>query len=701
MATLAGYTGDSVHERRLWSDGLPEPTGSAPDYRPDIDGLRAVAVLAVILFHAELDAFSGGYVGVDIFFVISGFIITRLIAPQIARGEFSLVDFYERRIRRLFPALFVMLLVSTLVGALILLPDDFASLSRNALGAAGFVANIFYWMQTGYFEGDAHVRVLLHTWSLAVEEQFYILFPLFLLGLARFWPRHLVGAVGAVALLSFVACLWAMTADPSAAFYLTPFRAWELLVGALLALGLVPPAPSSAGRAVAGMAGLAMVMGAIIGFDEMTPFPGAAALLPCLGAALLIHAGQASPSGRLLSLPPMRFLGRISYSAYLWHWPLFVFINYYVIESLSLWQHVGLVGIAILLGALSWRLIEQPFRHVPAGREARSSAFVAAGGGAILVCALSLFIYLNRGLPDRFPDRAVRLAHYSTSMNPESDRCENVDLQLEAGSSCTIGDPKRADIFLWGDSHAAALFGALDPLAREGRGIIYGATPQCPPLLEMGTTPECIEGNRRKLAFVLSRPEVRTVILAARWSLYLEGRYVEGGDAETNNGVPQLIGAGGHHYRRFSRSARRAFRSRLDELVEVLLRNGKHIVLLYPVPETGYDIPSTLALMSSRGENPADFTISHFLYLQRQRRAIRILDGLGEQPGLTRIRPDRIFCKASRCMTYANGAALYFDSHHLSIPGAALLFPVMRQAIGPVPQGGMRAGRATERRPSV
>lgn len=668
-------------------------------YRADIDGLRAIAVLSVILFHAGFDFVSGGFVGVDVFFVISGFIITRMIAPQIERGEFSLIDFYERRIRRLFPALFAMLLVATIAGFFILLPADFARLSRNALGAASFVANIFYWMQTGYFEGDAHVRALLHTWSLAVEEQYYIFYPLFLLGVARFWPRHLIAAVSATALLSFLASLWAMTVAPSAAFYLTPFRAWELFMGGLLALGAVPPIRTRRGQLAAAVVGLVLIAVAVFGFDEMTPFPGAAALIPCVGTALLIHSGQSSPIGKLLSLAPMRFMGRISYSAYLWHWPLFVFVNYYVIESLNFGQRSLLVAVAIGVGALSWRFIEQPFRSAPAQRDSRKPAFVAAGAVTALACTFSAFVYINRGLPERFPDQAVRLASYSASMNPGADKCANVDLQLKPDSTCTIGNPERADVILWGDSHAGALFGALDPLTKDGRGVIYAATPRCPPLLGLGTTADCIAGNQRRLDHVLAHPEIKTVVLAARWSLYLDGRYVEFGDAETNNGVPQLMRSDGRRYELFSRSGRRAFGNSLDELVELLLKNGKHVVLLYPIPETGYDIPSTLALMSSRGENPADFTISHFIYLQRQKHAIKILDRLGKHDGLTRVYPDRILCSATRCLTYANGAALYFDSHHLSIPGAALLAPTIREAIGPFRLDQYLSARAAERRP--
>jgi peptidoglycan/LPS O-acetylase OafA/YrhL len=657
---------------------LPAPERGT--YRPDIDGLRALAVLVVLFFHLGIGGFSGGYVGVDLFFVISGFLITQQIVREKADGEFSLLSFYERRVRRLVPALLLMLAVSLLAGAMLLLPQDFAYLARNAASAGAFLSNFSYWLQTDYFHGDAKARVLLHTWSLGVEEQFYLTFPLLLLFFAKFGRDILARVLVAIALLSLVACIWMSSLEPSTAFYLFPFRAWEFLIGALLALGVFGDATTPKGRHGSSIIGLLLVIASVVTFDDMTPFPGANALLPCLGAMLLIRGGADTPVGRMLSTEPLRFVGRISYSVYLWHWPLIVFVNYAVIRPLTLFENLGLAAISLGLGYLSWRFVEQPFRR-PVEHKSSLTVLKLAGAATAVICGVASLVYIDRGMPERFPEKTVALASYTKSMNPESDKCGDVDLQLAPSSTCTIGNPGKANVMLWGDSHAGTLFGALTDIGNDGQGIVYGATPQCPPLFDMGTSRECMKGNQRRLNHLLSHPEIDTVIVAARWSLYLDGRLTTMGDAENNVGVPALMRADGVPYPLFSNRARDAFRAGLDQLVERLLAADKQVVLVYPVPETGFDIPSTLALMNNRGENPASFTIPRAEYVDRQQHALRILDGLGHRQGLTRIYPDRIFCPHSRCLTYAKGAPLYFDSHHLSIPGARMLKPSLERAL--------------------
>ncbi|WP_292934725.1 MULTISPECIES: acyltransferase family protein [unclassified Novosphingobium] len=654
----------------------------ARPYRHDIDGLRAIAVLAVVLFHGKFAAMSGGYVGVDVFFVISGVLITDIITRDISAQRFSVISFYERRIRRIFPALFAMLAVSVLVGAFILLPQDLSYLSRNAFAAASFVSNVSYWMQMGYFEGDARVRVLLHTWSLAVEEQYYILYPLLLLTINRFASSHRKAIIAGLAIVSFVACLIVMPLDSSAAFYLMPFRAWEFLMGACLALGVFPSLANAPRlRSALGVVGAGLILAAVVLFDESTNFPGVTALVPCVGAALVIYAGPTSIIGRLLSFRPLQFGGKISYSVYLWHWPLFVFVNYYVIEKLSPLENLLLVGCAVFLGALSWRFIELPFRSKPSGgTKGVQPAFVLATGVIAMTCGTSAFIYLNRGLPERFNAQSVELASFAASLNPNADKCGDINLQLAQPSPCTIGMAADPAVFLWGDSHAGALYGALRLIAEDGPSIAYGATPQCPPLMEMGTGQACLDANRRKLEYVIAHPEIRTVVLAARWSLYFEGRFISTGDAETNANAPELMGPGQKRYPLFTDDARLAFREALSRLVQQLLSHGKHVVVVYPVPETGYDIPATLALMKSRGEDPAQFTIPYSVYAQRQGKAIRILDSLGEHAMLSRIYPASSICKGGQCRTYARGTPIYFDSHHLSIPGALRLEPALRAA---------------------
>jgi SGNH domain (fused to AT3 domains) len=336
--------------------------------------------------------------------------------------------------------------------------------------------------------------------------------------------------------------------------------------------------------------------------------------------------------------------------------------------------------VSILLGYLSWRFVEMPFRRSKP-RENAKTVFVRSGLATVLLCGVASLIYIAQGIPQRFPQQTVRLASYAGSINPEGDRCRDVALQLAPHSGCTIGNNADAETFLWGDSHAGALYGALEAMAKNGESTVYGATPQCPPLVQAGTSLECIDANRKKLEFVLANDKIKTVILAARWSLYLDGRFTSNGDAENNNGVPVLSGAHGQALPLFSAQTRRTFRKSLSTLVDKLLDDGKHVILVYPVPETGYDIPSTLALLSEKGTDPASFTTSYAAYVERQSNALRILDGLGTDPMLTRIYPADIFCASTRCLTYAHGSPLYFDSHHLSIPGARMLQAQLERAV--------------------
>ena len=299
-------------------------------YRPEIDGLRAMAVVPVVLYHAHVPGVSGGFVGVDVFFVISGFLITSQLAADVAAGRFSIVTFYERRVRRIFPALFVMLAVSAVMALWLLLPFELESFAASLRASALFVSNFYFMRETGYFVAAAITKPLLHTWSLAIEEQFYIFFPVYLYAMSRWAPRWLLPVTTVVLVLSLGLCISMTHPQSDAAFFYTPARVWELLTGSVLALAPRRVLPGWLAQAL-GAAGLVLIAVAVFGFDARTPFPGSAAMLPAGGAALVILASGANPtaSGGLLSLGPIRFVGLISYSLYLWHWPLLVFYRFW------------------------------------------------------------------------------------------------------------------------------------------------------------------------------------------------------------------------------------------------------------------------------------------------------------------------------------------------------------------------------------
>ena len=311
----------------------------AHEYRPDIDGLRAIAVLSVVFFHAHVAGFAGGFAGVDIFYVISGYLITSLVAHDIAFERFSLVTFYERRIRRIFPALFGVLGFCTLAACALFSPKDLAVFGKSVIATTLFVSNILFKRQAGpggYFDSTSDLQVLLHTWSLSVEEQFYLLFPTTLLLLTRFAKARLI-VLSAITLGSFLISAWITPHRPLTAFYIFIPRAWELLIGSLLALKAVVPLQRRASREIAGFVGLSFIGAAVFLFSRDTVFPGLAALVPCLGAWLIIYSGANGPScvKSILSAQPLVFVGLISYSLYLWHWPILVFSRYFSAGELS------------------------------------------------------------------------------------------------------------------------------------------------------------------------------------------------------------------------------------------------------------------------------------------------------------------------------------------------------------------------------
>ena len=334
-------------------------------YRADIDGLRAIAIVPVVLYHAGFPGLKGGFVGVDVFFVISGFLMASLILSEIDQGAFSLGHFYERRVRRIFPALFATIAASAVAAWLLFMPIEFQYFSRSAMAAALFGSNILFWQESGYFDAAAELKPLLHTWSLAVEEQFYIVFPLLMLVIARFRRQWTGWILCTLLLVSFGLSIWQVESAPVAAFYLLPSRFWELLLGAVLALGLVPRSNSPIVAQALVLVGIILIGVAVFAYDEDTSFPGLSALVPCLGAALVIHGrAEDTPIGRALSWPPLVFIGLISYSLYLWHWPVIVFQRTDAIfapETTGAVK-VALVGASIGIAFLSWRFVERPFR---------------------------------------------------------------------------------------------------------------------------------------------------------------------------------------------------------------------------------------------------------------------------------------------------------------------------------------------------
>lgn len=494
----------------------------ATQYRADIDGLRCVAVLPVVLFHAGFARLSGGFVGVDVFFVISGYLITGILVREMDEGGFSLGRFYERRVRRIMPAALAVMLASLAWGLVFLMPPDARKLGESAIATTLSGANIYFYFAVDYFQSASGNLPLLHAWSLGVEEQFYLVLPFVLWACVRYARRRLVVVLASITLLSFAASCGAVAWYPKAAFYQLPFRAWELGIGAVLA---VLPAMPRAGRfpawlaQAAGLAGLALIAGSILLLDESVPFPGLGALPACAGAGLVIASGAAGTfTARLLSLPPVRLVGLISYSLYLWHWPVIV-LSRLAVPHAPLGR-VEAVLISLLLAWLSWRFIERPFRGE---RMPRPRLFATVGLGVAAVLALSLTLVATGGLPGRFDATTVRLASfldYDPAPAYREGRCFVADREAPPvdTSGCIPAPDGRPRVLLMGDSHAAHLWHGLSREAPEiNLGQFTAASCRMTLASANATDAKCRTMTRKLYREILEREKFDWVLMAGAW----------------------------------------------------------------------------------------------------------------------------------------------------------------------------------------
>lgn len=487
-------------------------------YRPDIDGLRALAVLAVVTFHGFPEILAGGFVGVDVFFVISGFLISGIILDETRAGEFSLQRFYARRVRRIFPALLLVLVVSLMAGWWLLLPADLVRLGKQLAASAAFVSNFYLWFQSGYFSPDARTFPLLHLWSLGVEEQFYIVWPLTIIGLRRS-PNWTISAIVLIAISSF--CLnIALIDNHEADFYSPVTRAWELMLGASLAWlrrrdGLVLPSRRSAD--IATIAGLILIVGSAFVFDQQSSYPGWLALVPTIGTSLILWNGTSSGvASSILSARVLVFVGLISYPLYLWHWPLLVFSEAFKFAPLTPLERGLAIAVSFILAWLTYELVESRFR---AGRVNRTK-IAALSGGMIFIVFAGLVIVEGQGFETRFPKQIREFAEVRAY--PASWRIHEclIDLKKETrfGKSCM--EETRPLLFVWGDSTATALIPGLRQLQHERNfGVAQFTANSCGPWLAVDVPgyPNCRNNNDEVLAIVSrARPDV--VLLHARGS---------------------------------------------------------------------------------------------------------------------------------------------------------------------------------------
>ncbi|NWE19192.1 acyltransferase family protein [Pseudomonas sp. P7548] len=633
-------------------------------YRRDIDGLRAVAVLAVVLFHFGVPGVTGGFVGVDVFFVISGFLITSIIWRERQAGRFSFVDFWARRARRILPALFVMMAATLAVGWFLLAPKDYEELGRSVHYQVIFTSNLLFSRQHGYFDAASDIKPLLHTWSLAVEEQFYIIFPLLLTLLAsrlKHWRLVLFG----ILLVSFGMSVWAVAHAPQKAFYLLHLRAWELLAGAMLAVVPLRDWRASPGLAQGvSLLSMALILIAVFGFDSATPFPGAAALLPVLGVVGLIWANrqQSTWVGRLLSSRVMVGVGLISYSWYLWHWPVFVYASYAAVDGLSPLELGGLMLLSLVLGYLSWRFVETPFREkrlLPGRKAILATACV----GILCLGLTGVALRKADGVPSRLSEQALRYAQ-AKKWSPELMACMADKDTPDERLFCHFG-PKGSSVsaLVWGDSHATALIPALEVAAkRHDISLVEASFAGCVPLDGLENIARCAHFNHR-VEKAMAEQSFSDVVLAARWSLYLYGQM--SGDKEHALKDP----ATGQYVRAI---AEQRFAQGLRERIKGLRTAGHRVWLVKEVPLQEIIVPyrlSRLAMMHRPVDREGLPVAEH---LKRQAFISQLFAELAAaDSGVAVLDPAPLLCGADGlCRVELNGRALYTDDNHLSDVGA-------------------------------
>lgn len=669
--------------REMTSSSEPE-RGSF--YRSDIDGLRAIAVLPVMLFHAGL-FFPGGFVGVDVFFVISGYLITKIIEGELASHRFSVLVFYQRRIRRIFPALFVMFATSTLIALRVLPPMELERFGKSLFASSCFYSNLLFYRWSGYFAPGAEFTPLLHTWTLSVEEQYYMCWPILLWLLsapAAFkWrvPALLSLFLGGLALSAH----WVNTA-PNAAFYLLPSRAWELSLGALISfpevsrmLARLPRVAASAFSII----GIIMLAFAIFGYDKTTPFPGVAALLPSIGAGVIIVAGEGGPSigGRLLSIRPLVWTGLISYSLYLWHWPILVFSALILNRKPSILERGGMIALTFLVAWASWKFIESPFRS---GRidKSRSRLWVMGGlASSSIFCVVGLCFFLSSGMPWRGPNVDGFLKQVNAEYQSfQASDCLARGASLPSIQGCLLGAPTlefQYGLVLWGDSYAAQLAPALNEVGRRlGVTIRETAKAGCGPILGVRFLPvaemwlECPQFNDAALHAILTNPKARVVILAARWDSYLDGTF-------------SLTTDGRRHS---ARESRELFIRKMRELLTVLVDSGRQVILVGNVPLPPSDLIDCITRATFRGldakrcamnssRSSLETAFSDRPLAETESLVNQALSDMVSpiQSGIQITYPYERLCPGGVCMIFSGSQLLYMDNSHLSNFGARLL----------------------------
>lgn len=667
-------------------------------YLPHIDGLRTIAVLGVLFTHFHIPGVTGGFLGVDVFFVISGFLITRLIINEYKReGQFRFGRFYLRRLRRLLPAALATIFVSLIVFGVLFEDRDLLNFLKSVPFAVFSLANVHYYFEVGYFDTAAQFKPLLHTWSLAVEEQFYLIWPFLLFLLLRLRSGLAFVTLG-LGLLSLLLAELFFDAAPSATYYLLPFRAFELLIGAGLATLMIEgtsserllklPAPLNA---MASVLGLGLILGSYVGLDEASRLPGLLSLPACLGAALIIAYGGTGPISKVLTLRPMVWIGLISYSLYLVHWPLIVYLSYRMPDIPPLELRLLLFPIAIALASISYYCIEQPFRHMPThkGRTQNKRFIIAIVALGLLACV---------------PFALTKTPILDQNKNPFAGYLDFDDLpkatRLPVAGSPTgwqitryeAPNPENAQrVLIIGDSHAGHLrIGARYYFGTTGISLDVATLSGCPPLLNVSRyydgdarrkvrQEKCFANMEAKNQLMLGG-EYDVIMLSARWFSMVEPP-VNGTDWAADgliseaNETPTLD------------TSRRLLGDAITQTTQAILATNTKVILVSQVPPLGNDLSQCQALFPRSAAPSETSRCAQATDAEKLARADftdRLIKAAAQNPNVFGIVPTEFFCASGQCIQRdpGSGESLYLDGDHLSLEGSVYVFEYASKTLG-------------------
>ena len=633
-------------------------------YRAEIDGLRALAVVPVILFHAGFELFSGGFVGVDVFFVISGYLITTILIEDIENKRFSIINFYERRARRILPALFFVMLVCIPFAWMWMLPSQMKDFSQSLVAVSLFASNIFFWRESGYFAAAAEEKPLLHTWSLAVEEQYYLLFPIFLILAWRFGKNRVFWMIVVMAAISLLLSEWGWRNKATANFYLAPTRAWELFAGSIAAF-IVQKQGVKKNNLLATL-GLAAIIFSIFFYDETTPFPSVYALVPVIGVVLLVlYADKETITAKLLSTKGFVGVGLISYSAYLWHQPFFAFSKVVWIDEEPYVRSL-LTLMTFPIAYLSWRYVEQPFRDKQ--KFTRIKILQLSSSCLTLTILAGLAGHFSGG----FPSRHTETLHYQvtqTSGKLFNDECRERYPQFLSLNTCRSSSFNEPTIALIGDSHSHALYESMETYFAQETVINLGVW-SCYPFVneEHLERNDCSDKQALLSSFLQNNPQIHTVYLVGYWGYLASGGFAERGNGwRLSDNITDLDAD--------------SFLTNAEGFLTELQHHSRTIFLIENVPSLDFSpIRCGDVGMPRFGDTRCSMRFED--YIERKRQVEPLINSLiRDFPNVSYVLTQQLFCDETVCNALLNGETLYVDGDHVSKKGADLVIEAISRVV--------------------